>query len=82
MAVVNSSSRIIQTLIRPTSKKTNVKNQCDIALTTGGTCPLKVMETKQLNNLKDRKYFLISLLWYNCRGQYQFLKRLSPFLSL
>lgn len=80
MAVVNSSSRIIQTLIRPTSKKTNFKKQCDTALTTGGT--QRVMETKQLNNLKDCKYFLISLLWYNCRGQYQFLKRLSPFLSL
>lgn len=60
MAVVNSSSRIIQTLIRPTSKKTKFKKQCDTALAAGRTCPQKVMETKKLINLKIISTFSFS----------------------
>lgn len=60
MAVVNSSSRIIQTLIRPTSKKTKLKKQCDTALAAGRTCPQKVMETKKLINLKIISTFSFS----------------------
>lgn len=53
MAVVNSSSRIIQTLIRPTNKEMKIKNHGGVtALTTGGTSPQKVMETKKLINLE------------------------------
>lgn len=49
MAIVSSSKRIIQTLIRPTSKeRKSINSERDNALTEGGTCTPKVMEAEKL----------------------------------